>query len=214
MLLDYLDISKNVIKAYIYFTLFHFLASKIKNRFFLFIILLNAIIILLSDLLIHYKISIEFICNIYAILHPILWFIILGEMIKSKIAYYLISLFLFGIVLNLCLIDSNISLNKFNTANFVMGSLLYVAAFIYISFLELQKENINLLLSNTYLLVSSPVLFFIGISFIYGFENSALDNTVLFLNFKLYNIVNLFTNLIFYTLINLYIHKERRLNNV
>ena len=93
------------------------------------------------------------------------------------------------------------------------GALLYVLLFLHDSFGELKKENFNYFTSNKYLLVATPVLFFIGFSFIFGFKNTDIDKIEILGLFTIYEFISYFANITYYTLINIYIYREKRLSN-
>lgn len=103
--------------------------------------------------------------------------------------------------------------HKFNSYSFVTGALLYVLLFLYDSFGELKKENFNYFTSNNYLLIATPVLFFIGFSFIFGFKNKDIDKIEILGLFTIYNFISYFANITYYTLINIYIYREKKLSN-
>ncbi len=96
---------------------------------------------------------------------------------------------------------------NFNT--FIIGSLIYLTLFIYESFYHLIKENFIFFTSNKYILLGAPIMFFLGLSFIFGFKSKNLAQTNVFGLIKLYDFINIFVNLIFYTFINIFIYREK-----
>ena len=97
---------------------------------------------------------------------------------------------------------------------FTVGSIIYITSFIVLSFNVLKIENFNLFLSNEFLLIISPIFFFIGLSFLFAFGSKSLFKEKIFGNIYLYNLINYSVNLIYYSLINLYIYKEYKRNHV
>jgi hypothetical protein len=97
-----------------------------------------------------------------------------------------------------------------NNYSFVLGTFIYVISFILFSFKFLKQEKFSWLLSNNYLLLISPILFFLGHSFMFAFDSQSLYYTKLFKNINLYPIVSYFVSIIYYSLINLYIYKENK----
>lgn len=98
-----------------------------------------------------------------------------------------------------------------NFYTFIAGGLLYIALFIYESFLQLRNENFSFFLSRKYLLLSVPILFFFGFSFIFGFKSDELAERKIFGLIELFDFIAYFSNISYYTLINIYIYRERRL---
>ena len=75
----------------------------------------------------------------------------------------------------------------------------------------LKQEDLTLFRSNTYILLSIPLVFFIGLIIIFGFRNSGI-RAIKIGHMKLYSIISLMANTIFYTLVNIYTFKSRTQN--
>ncbi|HOZ75056.1 MAG TPA: hypothetical protein PLS51_02895 [Flavobacterium sp.] len=103
--------------------------------------------------------------------------------------------------------------SDFSCLAFVFGAFIYLIIFIVESFYELQREAFSFFLSNQFLLLSAPILFFIGLSAALGFQDRALIRTVLFSNVSLYEFIAYFVNIIYYTLIIVYIYREKKLKD-
>ncbi len=103
--------------------------------------------------------------------------------------------------------------SKLNYLTFILGALIYLMLFIFESFSQLKNENLSFFKSTTYFLLFAPVLFFLGFSFLFGFRNFDLRNTIVFGKTDLYTFICYFVNLVYYTFINSYIYKERKLND-
>lgn len=97
----------------------------------------------------------------------------------------------------------------FNYNTFIVGSLLYLTIFITLCLYRLQAENLSFFTSGYFVLISAPVLFFIGMCAIFGFRSHELAVTKL-LGFPLYTLVNRASNLIYYLLLLLYLFKQKK----
>lgn len=149
--------------------------------------------------------SIDNLFNINIIIHNTLWLMIIGAFLYETKAVIVIHI-IFGLV-NLLFLEGY---SKFNYYTFVFGALLYTTIFIYLSFKQLKKENLSFFLSNNYILLFAPVLFFLGLSFMFSFKSRELTSTYIFNEMKLYTFINYFVNIIYYFFINLYIFKEKK----
>ncbi len=181
---------------------------KKKNNGLLFsIIILNAV----TETIL--SINNNLICTIlYCHIHFILWFCLLFKIFKEKrqLKYILLFYSLFCLLNWLCRED----LKSFNNYSFALGTFIYVFLFIIFSFKFLKQENFNFFTSNHYLLVSSPVIFLLGMSFLFAFDSSELFSVKIYKETVVYTIVAYFVNFIYYSLINLYIYKENKKSNV
>jgi hypothetical protein len=143
--------------------------------------------------------------NINIIIHNTLWLLIIGYFLNKPKIIILAYIF-FGLV-NLLFFEG---FSKFNYYTFVFGALLYTTIFIYVSFKQLKGENLSFFLSNHFVLLFAPVLFFLGLSFMFSFKSNHLTSTYIFDGIKLYTFINYFVNIIYYFFINLYIYKEKK----
>lgn len=149
--------------------------------------------------------------SISIIIHNGLWLWLLAKnAVFKKAAFLLLGCFLVFGLINLCFFDGT---QKFNYYTFVMGAFLYIIIFIYESFYRLREENFEHFLSNTYILLVAPVLFFFGMSFMFGFNSKNVTSFLLFGHLKLYTFITYFVNIIYYSLINIYIYREKKLKN-
>lgn len=144
------------------------------------------------------------------IIHHSFWIVLIGDFLTTrKIKPIAIIIFLTFSLGNLLFIEGP----KLNYLTFIAGALIYLVLFIFESFTQLKNENLSFFKSNTYLLLFAPVLFFLGFSFLFGFRNFDLRNTIVFGKTDLYTFICYFVNIIYYSLINLYIYKEQKLKN-
>ncbi|HCN48711.1 MAG TPA: hypothetical protein DIT10_06400 [Chryseobacterium sp.] len=145
---------------------------------------------------------------LYCYLHFILWFLLFFKKIEEeRFLQYIIPSFTFFCIVDFFYWEGTKSLNNYS---FVLGTFIYVISFILFSFKFLKQEKFSWLLSNNYLLLISPILFFLGHSFMFAFDSQSLYYTKLFKNINLYPIVSYFVSIIYYSLINLYIYKENK----
>lgn len=145
--------------------------------------------------------------NINFMLHHFFWIYILFTFNRkfSFLHYVLVAFVVFALT-NLFFIEKQ-SLNYYT---FVVGALFYIVSFIVLSFYHLKNENLNYFTTNQYLLQTTPVVFFIGLTFIYAFRDSDMRNIIVYNNIDLYTFIAVIVNIIYYTLLNVYFFKERK----
>ncbi|MBS7785778.1 hypothetical protein KIH23_00585 [Flavobacterium sp. CYK-55] len=124
---------------------------------------------------------------------------------KSWRKIILSSFITFGIV-NLFFIEKT----GLNNLTFIVGALIYISLFLYFSYHQLNQENLSYFTKNEYLLLFIPIIFFFGYSFMFGFRNSDIIHVIIYKNIDLYIFVGYFGNIVYYSLANLYIYKERK----
>lgn len=155
------------------------------------------------------KANIGLVYTINTLFHHSLWFFLLFKATNR--------LMLFKIVLAVYLTYGLVNLisfegfEKFNYNTFIFGAFAYLIFFIWESFYRLKKEDFAFFLANDYLLLFSPVLFFFGLSIVFGFKSRELSNTVVFGNVTLYTFMGYFVNIVYYGLINFYMYREKKL---
>jgi len=98
----------------------------------------------------------------------------------------------------------------FNCYSFVVGAFMYLILFLIESFYQLRKENFPFFFSNQFILLMAPVLFFIGLTFMFGFKSRAIIKTVFFEKFELYRTIIIVVNVVYYSLLNIYIYREKK----
>lgn len=204
----------NPIKLIVLFTFIYcclFLKkTTIINKCLFSLLLLALVTEVINSISSFYNFKLGFISNFYVILHHSIWIIILRFHFKLTFINLIIITFISISILDIII---NKGLFKFNYQTFVLGSLCYLILFIYESAIQLKKENLSFFQTNKFLLICAPLLFFIGLSFMFGFKSKELTSTYLFMDIKLYSFISFLVNIIYYTLINLYIYKERKLQN-
>lgn len=204
----------NIINSYIVIasiTVLILFVKKEQNYFLVALLALAIINEFLTKFLITKNISYAVNTTIYLFIHNILWLLLLQricyhrQVIKAALCGYI----LFGIF-NFIAIEG---ITNFNFYTFIFGAFLYIALFIFESFYQLKQENFLFFLSNDYLLLCSPILFFFGLSFVFGFKSEQLAKTTVIGLLHLYDFIVLFVNIVYYTLIIVYIYREKKLRN-
>lgn len=178
-----------------------------NNKLLLVILGLSLLNTVITSILIFYGKPIFWNNKIYIIIHSILWLIILLNHISKK-RIVLVSIFLYFLV---SLMDLFYLENYFHhkyVLVFVSGALLYLILFLVESFQQLIQENLDFFFDKSFILIFSPILFFIGYSLLFGFESKKLNDTTIIPGCSLFCIISNFVNIIYYLLIILYIKKN------
>lgn len=136
-----------------------------------------------------------------------LWFILLHHLKIIKKWMFSV-LILFWIFIFTILFLGGISIGP--NIIFPFGSLIYIFFYFRDCFIKLRHEEFNYFFSNEFILVSSPLFMFFGISILFAFIDGKLQYTVIF-GQTLIDIVGTFNNLITYSLFLLYAYRERLL---
>jgi len=154
------------------------------------------------------KVDIGLVYTLNTLTHHSLWLFLLFQISQRKmLGRIILAVFLTYGIVNMLSFEG---LQKFNYNTFIFGAFLYLIFFIWESFYRLKKEDFAFFLSNNYLLIFAPVLFFFGLSVIFGFKSRELSVTVVFGGIPLYTVIGYFVNIGYYGLINLYIYRERK----
>lgn len=198
---------KVALKLYILLTLCYCLFKKTPNKLLVMLLVIASINIIISDILLYNNIKIALNNNLYIIISFVLWFMMFKEITKLKEVKYVIILFLLFSLYNLFFIESY---NKLNTKTFVCGTFFYLLLFVYICVVKLKKEQLDFFINNNFIIITSPILFFVGYSLMFGFKNKILNDVILFGTIKLFDIISNVVNFTFYTLVNVYIYKENK----
>ena len=184
--------------------------KKEKNELLLIILTINFITELTTAMFVNsgHSSRIGLLYSISVIIHHSLWLLLLMKSVPPVryLKYILYGFILFGIY-DLIFQEGD---SRFNYLTFIVGALLYIIIFIYQSFLQLQRENYSFFPTNTYLLLFAPILFFFGMSFMFGFRSNTITSTLVFQDVKLYTVINQFVNIVYYGLIMVYIFKEKK----
>lgn len=192
------------IKLYIILTFIYFLVAKVKHwplKSILFVAALNSI---LTNVFIKYELPYYILSNIYVILHAGLWFYIIKEYLSKKQALAL-GITWTGLTLYY-VITINI-LDKFYNRYFALTSILYIILFFLLCIKRLKNEDLDFFNSNTFKLIAAPVIYFLGLSFMFGFD-AKIFSEITIANIGIYELINFIVNVIYYTLLNYYIYKS------
>lgn len=209
--INYIEPAAYYVLLTIVFAMFTIEKNKLNNNYLLFILFICLITELSSAVLEYNHYPFDLVYSISIIIHISLWLIIISkQVLNKKVASIFLATFLLFSSINLFFGEGLVECN-FNT--FIVGALLYIILFIYESFYQLKKENFTFFKSNNYLLLFCPVIFFFGLSFVFGFKSKELAETIVFNKMALYDFIIYFVNIIYYTLINIYIYREKRLKH-
>lgn len=204
----------NTIKIFIFLTfLFAILNLKFKNKqhIFLLMVLIDCVATeIISSVLKSIKINSIQLYSISFIFHQALWISLISWSInKKELGKILVASFTtFGLI-NICFIEKS----NLNYLTFISGALIYIVLFLFQSYRKLNEEELSYFTGNEYILLFAPVIFFFGLSFIFGFRNLQLLYIIIFGKTTLYTFIVYFANIVYYSLINLYIYRERKLIN-
>lgn len=209
--LSYFEPIQWYIFATFVFAMVSFIPKNPVYRILFLILLVNSITEMISVVLALHHIRLGFLFSVSLIFHNGLWLWLLYKAVKQRLLFKLLFIGYLGFaVLNLICWEGS---SRFNINTFIIGAFLYLTVFIYESFFQLKQENFPYFLSNYYLLLLAPVLFFVGLSFVLGFKSRALTRTIIYGNVHLYEFIVCFINIIYYSLINIYIYREKKVGN-
>lgn len=145
--------------------------------------------------------------SVSVLLHNSLWLFLLSRVahLRQVILYTLVAYVAFAIF-NLTLLEGT---NSFNSNIFIVGAVFYLFLFIIESFHRLKLEQLSFFTNSNYILLCAPLLLFISLSFIFGFKSKTLYDVKIFGNVQLYEAITHFANIVYYTLINVYIFRRK-----
>ncbi len=211
-ILDYINPIKIVVFLTFVFALFRLKWDKPNNRYAIIILGISLILEIVNSVFKMYHIKVNIPMTIGTVFHNSFWLALLAKNSSFKKPLYVaIGLFVFFSIVNFVAIEGP---NSFNCYTFVISAFLYLIFFIIDSFYRLNKEEFSFFMSNDFLILLSPILFFLGLSFMFGFKSSSLTSTMLFPNIKLYSAIIYFVNIIYYTLMTIYIYREKNQSHV
>ncbi|HEX9978993.1 MAG TPA: hypothetical protein VGB50_00340 [Flavobacterium sp.] len=185
--------------------------NKTNHRYLLAILIISFLNEVSNSILLLAEFHTGTLTTISVVIHHCAWLLLLGQNVRlKKLSVAALACFVSAAVINFLFIEGPV---HFNYYTFVTGAFLYLCIFIAESFLRLKEEDFSFFLSNDYLLLLAPVLFFFGMSLMFGFKSRTVTSTVVFGSIKLYAIVSYFVNILYYLFINLYIYHEKKLQN-
>ncbi len=201
-----------VIYTFIFSTFLHAMYSlQWRNRIHRYVMLILTIFVIneiISTLQVAYSLTFKTNATITTLLHCTLWLLILKDSVRfPKIINGVLIAFITFCLCNLFFIEGWV---LFNCYSFVVGAFMYLILFLIESFYQLKQENFRFFFSNQFILLMSPVLFFIGLTFMLGFKSHGIIATVIFGKVHLYQIIMTVVNIVYYSLLNIYIYREKK----
>lgn len=199
----------NIINVYILITALIFLFFYKKSwKYSGYIFLILSISLVNEFIQISHAPLYKITSSIYIISIILLWLSILTRTLEvpAGTARSVLALFVIVSLINILWIERF----SFNKITFIAGSFIYLLTFIIFSFKKLKQEDVQFFSKAEFLLISAPLLFFLGLSFLFGFRSYKLTGTFVSGNITLYTAIAYFVNIIYYSLINLYIFKKRK----
>lgn len=200
-----------IIKCIVLLTFLHALlrlkTKKRINKNLFYIILISVFAEIINSYLKLNNLTYGTFRTFYVVISTILWFQILYLIFSAK-KLIIASIIVFSLfaVMNLLFMEGPL---QFNYYTLIVGGFLYILFFVFESFNQLKKDNFYFFQSNKYILIISPIIFLLGIGFLFFFKSYSLTSTSIIDNVKLYTFFNIFINLFFYLSLNYYILKER-----
>lgn len=209
---DYINVIKLLVLIACIYALTVLNWKKSVHKKVLLILLLSFFVEFTNSILIFFDKKYGLPLNVYIFFNTLLWLFIEFELFKitNKIKKIVTGIFVIYAISNLLFFER---VNHFNYQTFVFGALLYLVLFIYYSFNNLKKEDLNFFQSNNYLLLFSPVIYFIGLSFVFSFESKMLTSYIIFFGIKFYTFISNVVNIIYYLLILIYIYNVKKTQN-
>lgn len=194
-----------------FIVLFSYHKNNKAHKILLSILSISLVIEVLCFILLSLKINISLVYNANTLLHHPLWLFLFFQITQRKtLGKIVIAIFCTYGLLNMISFEG---WEKFNYNTFIFGAFLYLIFFIWESFNRLKKEDFAFFLSNNYLLLFAPVLFFFGLSLVFGFKSRELSKTVIFGSIPLYTVIGYFVNMVYYGMIIFYMYREKNIQH-
>lgn len=185
-----------------------------KNRIHLYILLILTIAIItetINTIFVFNNKSISLCATLSFGVSIMLWLLILESVVYFKTIFKALFYAFCGFAIsNVIFFEGT---ETFNNYTFLIGAFVYIIIFLYESFFQLKRENFQYFLSNIYILIFSPVLFYFGFTFYFAFKDSIIGDKIIVWKYTLYDIIALFINLVYYTMVSIYIYREKKLKN-
>ena len=182
--------------------------KNIVHRHVMFILIIFVINEVIATFQVAYSLTFRTNVTVTAIIHCTLWLLILKDAVRSpKIVNGVLIAFITFCLCDLLFIEGWVF---FNCYSFIVGAFMYLILFLIESFYQLKQENFPFFFSNSFLLLMSPVLLFIGMTFMLGFKSRGIIATVIYGDIYLYRIIITLVNIVYYSLINIYIYREKK----
>ncbi len=200
-----------IINVFILLTYLHALlklkTKKVINKYLFYILSISFFSEIINACLKYNEISNTAFTSISLIVISIFWFLILYMIFDTKkLIIAIIIVFSLFAVANLLFLEGTI---QFNYYTLVLGSFLYLLLFVYECFRQIKKDNYYFFKSNKYILILSPIIFFIGVGLYFFLNTNSLTFSNIIENLKMLVYFNIIINVIFYLFLNYYILKEK-----
>lgn len=163
-----------------------------------------------NEALVYLRLSSYAIINSYILIHNLIWIYIIRSVASHKMMLAFIFIFYLGFSL-FCFYNWGFT-KYFDFKVFLIGALFYIVAFIFESYDRLRDENLGFFLSDNYTLIFAPMLFFFGFSLLFNFQSRTITKVEVWNGFTVYDLVSYFVNVVYYTILNLYILKQKNAN--
>jgi len=203
----------NLIKVIVFLTLLFAIFSLKRNQnhnhnaIVLLLLWINFITEIFTLVLKSFHYQFNKVTTINIILVNCLWLYLIGAIsFKKNVSLFLIVLFVIFGSINFLFFQG---MKIFNYYTFIVGSFFYVTFFLVESFIQLRNENFQFFFSNTYLLLSAPILFYFGISLMFAFVSREITEVKIIGDKDLFTIVIYYVNIVYYAMLSIYISKEK-----
>lgn len=199
-------INVTVLLTFIY--AFFNLNRKVKVNVYLLIILFCGLVSEITIIILNsYNIRITYSHLISTFFFHLLWLLVLSMYVtKKKLLLYLIYFFILFSIANFTVVYVS---NKYNFNSFVLGSIIYTLFFIKENSRQMKAESLEFFISDIYLLIFSPLMFMLGLSLILSFAKAEILRAEMFWGLTLYQVFVNLVCLVYYTLINTYIYRQK-----
>ncbi len=210
--MDFLLKEINLINITVLLTLIYALLNldyRIKVNLFLLFILFTGLLSEISYIILNgYNLKTTYAHMVNTFLFHSIWLFILKEYVtKKEILLYLTWLFVIFSLVNFVII---VVTGKYNFYSFVLGSIIYTVFFIKENYRQMKAEALQFFISDFYLLIFSPLLFMLGLSLILSFAKAEIVRAEMFWGITLYKLFVNLACLVYYSLINIYIYRQRK----
>ncbi len=147
--------------------------------------------------------------NLYVMVHGWMWFRVMRHLVlrwrKLQLSVS-IALLVFGIG-NFFIGEG---MQHFAFFNFIVGSILYVATFLYVAFGALLEDDFLFFKRREFLLLLAPIPYYLPMSMVFGFGSKELHSMIVFGHITFYMALITFVNCLYYGLILLYTHLDNK----
>lgn len=193
--------------SFVYWAFHH--DKRNKHHVYLFYILaLNLTNELLSTLLKLLELPLQLSASFYNVVHCMLWLSLLSTTSgRRKTGRRLIKTYLAFCVFDFIVLEPG--LHNFKVYSLVIGAVMYTYWMIADSMERLKSEDLAYFSSNTYTLLSAPIVFFVGFSLLMGFKLKGI-NTMPIYGVPFFTLVCYFVNAVYYITTAIFMYREKQ----